>query len=358
MEKEKKERIVWIDLAKAFAILGVLVDHTYEVLYQNLIWRMSSYYSVSLFILIMGVTCYFSYERYQGKVSTKIWKDCRKMLVPYLVATLVYCLIAYRKFDLLIYLDRVIHFNISAPFYYVLLYLQLLLVMPLLFALLNMARGKRISILYEVLGFFGVIAVAWATMRYTNVLNVYGGGGKLFGGTYLILAYVGMWFAKHYQKLSAGKAWLYRVLLVVAVLATVGWRCLIGKHMNDIDALVPFGYGVNPPSISLSVYAILIACIALFLDLSIRNEKLRLPISKFSLIGRHTLYLFLWHRLILDYWLPTCFGNTILMDHIWPKRIVYYGCLILLPICIEYVAGMIGKAIGKAYGEVGKKRDE
>ena len=359
MEKEKKERIVWIDLAKAFAILGVLVDHAYDAaLYQDWIWRRLTYYSVSLFMILLGVTSWFSYEKYAGKVADKLKKDCLRIVRPYLVAAFFYFVVRYGTFDLINYLNGIVHFNICAPYYFVLLYLQTILIVPLLYAFLNAMRGRRFGLVFEALGFVAVLVVAGLTTRYTNILSVYGGGGKLFGGTYLCLVYLGMWFAMHYRRLSAGKAWIYRVLLPFGVVGTVLWWKLISAYGNAIDKALPLGASVNPPGISYCVYALLVAGCFFLLDASVRNEKLRLALSKLSLLGRHTLYIYLWHKLILDYWLPTCFGNTILMDHIWPKRIVYYGCLILLPVCIEYVAGMIGKAIGKAYGEVGKKRDE
>lgn len=34
-ERQTKDKILWIDCAKAMAIIAVLVDHTYSVLYRN-----------------------------------------------------------------------------------------------------------------------------------------------------------------------------------------------------------------------------------------------------------------------------------------------------------------------------------
>lgn len=65
MEQERLEskRVYWIDFAKFLAILAVMVDHTYGVLYHNQKVAFASYYSVSLFIILMGITSYWSSNR-------------------------------------------------------------------------------------------------------------------------------------------------------------------------------------------------------------------------------------------------------------------------------------------------------
>lgn len=52
------KKIKWIDVAKFFAIFGVLVDHTVNILYFNLKTQYKSFYAVSLFIIISGMLSY------------------------------------------------------------------------------------------------------------------------------------------------------------------------------------------------------------------------------------------------------------------------------------------------------------
>lgn len=54
----KRPRIAWIDCAKFAAIVGVLIDHTNGILYRNADIAAASYYSVSLFILLTGISSY------------------------------------------------------------------------------------------------------------------------------------------------------------------------------------------------------------------------------------------------------------------------------------------------------------
>ena len=58
-----KEQIKWINCAKMVAILAVMTDHTFDVLYTNSKIAMASYFSVSLFIILSGMTSYLSYSK-------------------------------------------------------------------------------------------------------------------------------------------------------------------------------------------------------------------------------------------------------------------------------------------------------
>lgn len=59
MSAENKQ-ILWLNCSKTVAVLAVLVDHTNGVLYTNQDIAYASYFSVSLFIIISGLTSYFS----------------------------------------------------------------------------------------------------------------------------------------------------------------------------------------------------------------------------------------------------------------------------------------------------------
>lgn len=61
---EEKKQIEWINGAKFVAILAVLVDHTYGILYNNPDIAKATYFSVALFVLLSGMTSYLSDMRY------------------------------------------------------------------------------------------------------------------------------------------------------------------------------------------------------------------------------------------------------------------------------------------------------
>lgn len=134
------KRESWIDIAKLVAILGVIIDHNNGVLYEKEVFGWSSYYSVTLFIFVMGITLYKSYSK-----SVSLAKVGNKILaigVPYIVASFVYFIYYFRTFDFVAFLQRIIGFNAAAPFYYVCLYIQLLMISPILFGLLTASASK------------------------------------------------------------------------------------------------------------------------------------------------------------------------------------------------------------------------
>ena len=61
----------WIDIGKSFAIFAVLTDHLCGTLYTRSSIIYSSFFSVSLFILLMGVTTYWTFD----KKNETIWKE-------------------------------------------------------------------------------------------------------------------------------------------------------------------------------------------------------------------------------------------------------------------------------------------
>ncbi len=347
---DSSQRVYWVDIAKFMAIIAVIANHTEGLLYKNPMIAWFSYYSVSLFILMMGVTVYWSYSRYKGLMLKKVVKDCLRILRPYLVATFVYEIVLDKQFSFVTFLDQSLHFYGSGPFYYVLLYLQLLLVAPLIHALLEYTGTQKNGFTTEILGLAIVIVISWFTTNRSDILNVYGGGGKLFGGTYLILLYLGMMFGSHYEKIKLNKK-VSIVAFIICAAATIMWAFFISVDKSRIDSYLPFGEGFNPPSLSLGLYAILVACTVYLSEKALcDNEHIKKIYEKVSPIGKHTLYIFLYHRLFLDYFIPTFQNRTgIYLTNIWIMRLVYLPCMIGGPILIEIAFRRSYAMIRKVY---------
>ncbi len=347
---ESNNRAHWVDMAKLLAIVGVMIDHTNGVLYTNQSIAFSSYYSVSLFILVMGVTNYWSYNNYSGSVITKVYKGCWKIFRPYILATFIYCVAFEREFVFSVFLDKLIHFNASLPFYYVLLYIQLLIVSPILYKWLWIMdlKGGR-GILGEILIIVPLLFISYLTTNYTNILDVYGGGGKLLGGTYLILLYIGMLFGKITKKVNIKRGKSQILCLIFTIVTLLWWKFLTGNQLS-IDSGLPFGSGYNPPSISFGVYGILMMVLIYLLELSVKGSSIiSLCYIVVSVLGRHTLYIFLYHRLFLDVVFPYFSIKGIVVTNIEIKRILYFGVMIIGSMIIEYILGKINKSVAKSY---------
>lgn len=299
-----RERVYWIDIAKAFAILGVLIDHTRNVLYTDVRIAFLSYFSVGLFVFLMGITNYWSLLRVKGALGKSTARRCWKLFGPYMTATFVYSVFIDRALIFDNYVVRIIHFSASGPLYFVLLYIQLIAISPILFVLMKSLDGPGKHI-YEILLLLCVTGIAFLTTNYTQIMDVYGGGGVLFGGTYLILFYCGMWLGKYHSTIierMSGKvvSWL---VFILGICATVCWWLFISRDQLGIDQRVPFGNGFNPPSVSFMVYALLLALVLFSTELTLRGSNPSVARVKKALgfLGRHTLYIFMYHRLFLDF---------------------------------------------------------
>lgn len=337
--KEKNNEIKWINCAKFLAIIAVIIDHTHGVLYANHRISLFSFFSVSLFIIISGMMCYLSNEKHGLSWLETFVRSSRNIVVAYLLANFIYLIYIQRSFDLKIYLQYVISFNISGPFYFVLLYLQLMLVNRPLYSIIKRAP-KKYNVLWESgIGVVILIISSWTT-SHTNLLNVYGGGGKLLGGTYLLLFYLGMLFSKHdiFKNLTLKKS---AVITVISFVLCLFWWTFACYDQFALDAKLPFGKGINPPGITLGLMAVIMLFLSCGMFSLFQFTKYLYWITSFcSWIGKHTLYIFLYHRFFLDY----IFHSFLLVENIWLKRVLYLSIMIAGPILIDYAFHWFKKA--------------
>ena len=323
-----KSRVYWVDFAKFMAILGVMTDHCRGILYTSDSVQYLSFYSVSVFIIMMGITTYWSYRNYDGNNIDKVKLKLIRIFRPYLVATFIYCCLRL-SFEFDTFINRLVHFNASGPLYYVFLYIQLLIIAPVLIRIIP----KNVCVwgLQELLFLVIIIFVSWIATNYTNIMNIYGGGGKLLGGTYLILLYIGMLMGKYIPKVNMNKIYDF-IFFVVIIMLTVLCAYFIAGDKLHFDRFFPFGEGKNPPGVSLMVYSIFITVAVYFIWRLILNYKLVSRVfSAVSKIGKHTLYIFLYHSLIRD----LIIYSHVVIDNIWLKRLIFIGLMIIGSIILE-----------------------
>ena len=144
------------------------------------------------------------------------------------------------------------------------------------------------------------------------------------------------------------------VLAVVSLGCTVAvWRFITFDRFN-LDSRLPFGGGINPPGVSLGVYACFIALTLYFAEMALRNVKsgiLEKVACGLVFIGRHTLYIFLYHLLFRDVILPKLIIKTgISMESIPVRWIVYLPVMVFAPLLIELILEKFHKVVLEAYG--------
>lgn len=344
MEQEV-QRSYWIDAAKLVAILGVLVDHTQNVLYSNHRIADCSYYSVGLFIFLMGVTGYGSYSRYRGSIPEKLKKNFWKIARPYLVATFIFSIAQDGQFTFLAFWKRLLYFNASAPFYYVALYLQLMAIIPVFAALLRMTSTKKDGIFIEMLVFGATVILSVWTTNHSNILDIYGGGGRLLGGSYLILCYLGMLFGKYRSRISV-KPPVAILAWIAGICITLEWGLDMAGRSYWLERYLPIGDGRNPPGFGLGLYAVFMAITLYFMEKALSfSPGLTRAFRLVSALGKHTLYIFLYHRLFLDFLLQPFFPQS----NIWLMRLGYFASMIGGSMAIEWLCKQLPLRVKKVY---------
>lgn len=325
------EKIKWVDCAKCLAILAVMIDHTNGILYTNSNIAIASYFSVSLFIIISGMMSFISNSKHELNWVQTFVRSSKKIVISYLIANIIYLVYMSGFFDVRTYIQYVIGFNLSGPFYYVLLYLQLMMVSRILYSIINRIPTK-LSWLYEMgIGAILLMICSWTT-NYTNVFDVYGGGGRVLGGTYLFLFYLGMLISKHhiFGDMNLKKS---AILSIMGIVLWYGWWKFECVDRFALDAKLPFGAGFNPPSISSGLMAVIILAMSCGVFTLLDHSKYTRWITDMtSWIGKHTLYIFLYHRFFLDY----VVWKYVVTDNVWIKRISYFAIMILGSIILEY----------------------
>jgi fucose 4-O-acetylase-like acetyltransferase len=104
--------IKWINFAKFIAIVAVVIDHNFHILYENYFYAKSTYFSVTVFIFLSGYTTYLSLNKHKDfSYYNYLKKKLVTILIPYALSVLFYSLISHEYITIQNYIDRLIRFN-------------------------------------------------------------------------------------------------------------------------------------------------------------------------------------------------------------------------------------------------------
>ena len=333
----------WIDFGRAIAIIAVVLNHAYGRLYTGVVVEYLTYFNVSLFIYLMGTTQFLSLERNQGPVWKKMLRSIWKIIVPYVVCSFIYDAVQNQGFDLIRILRKVCHFDASQPLYYVLLYIQLLIISPIIYNWVRTRNPVRMMV-----GMCVVVAFSVISYKRSVLFEVYGGAKYLFGSTYLIELYIGMLFATIYPVMDRYfKTWISRVMVLLLCLSGlfISGMMVAGSGSIFVE-MQPSWPTINPPGAVLIVYSFFV-----FLSIFAWTEMAELfavtsrLTELISRLGGHTLYIFLYHLLFFECFLPD-YGSRVL------NWIIDLPVLLGGPIVIEYIFRRSGEMIRSIYAGI------
>lgn len=250
-----QKRLDWLDFLKGLAIIAVVIDHSFGVLYKNILIQQHTSFSVAIFIFLAGITASITLSRHN--IFSFYKKRLISIIIPYIIATFIISLLTQKHF-----FPSLINFNASGPFYFIAFFLQLLLIAPFL-SKLN----------YYFLPLIFVISFLLNRFHFTSL---WGGGEFIFGGSFLFLFYLGIIF---YKNISFFKPKF--IFSVIAALILI---------FIELFNLIPATWH-NPPYLLTMFYTLTIFCLFYNINLNPKSPIIRL----FSLLGRYSLYIFLYH---------------------------------------------------------------
>jgi len=131
--------------------------------------------------------------------------------------------------------------------------------------------------------------------------------------------------AEYYQ--YACKYIQREVTLCLLITVYIAWLYFACTNRYAIDLLVPFGGGFNLPSITsctMGMILITLLCCATSVAEKVTNSMIDKGLGMMNLIGKQSLWIFLYHRLFLDYILIPYVGMSIGVA----KTIVYFMVMV------------------------------
>lgn len=196
---------------------------------------------------------------------------------------------------------------------------------------------------------FSILSKWRSTKNILILPKFYGGGGILLGGPFILYLYLGMLGGKYAGNMSKMRTKQSLVLTAFSTLCILYIEYMIAVKGLILDRWKLLGkVDANPTGVSVILYAfIVLMCVRLWnqaissLQLKVVNDLM----TDFAWIGRQTLYIFLYHTLILDYLLNRYFSElnrTI-------KIPLYYLTMVFGSIGMGYLHRYLRKLIVSGY---------
>ncbi len=252
-----KDRITYYDLLRGLAIIGVVAIHSTGIGYtfndtsidfnMTVLWRQMINFSVPMFIAISGF--FLANKEVNSKESYLrfIKKQVPRVLIPYLLWSVLYLGIAYLRGDSLLKLTyRLFTFTSAVPFYFIILIIEYYLFLPILQKLAT-KKGLVISALISGMSCFLIFYLRY----YTEIrlpIFVYGSAPS-----WLIFFVLGIYLRNNIIKLNNNA--LILLFITGLALSLVETYTLYHKF-NDI------GNSVTAVKVSSFVYSTFIILFA------------------------------------------------------------------------------------------------
>ena len=330
-------RKIHIDLLKVMAMLAVLVQHARPTLYYNDRISILAGFSVPLFMLIGGYNIYRSME---AKKKFDLKNSLIKILVPYVIASFIYECVVQEVFSLGTMLHNLVQFTSSYPLYYVALYLQMLLISPILFNVIKkcLSKSKKWLQCILIIIFMAIICVVcYLTANYTVMLDWRFWSSMLLGGPMLLFWVLGMLFAvgEQYVDTKAKNG----IVIGISSIGIITYAAMTLTYTRDnLGSL--FGNQGEFITIIDLVYACSIFWFVKSMAYFIKKKEENVACKIVTYVGKRTYYIFLYH---IMFFILTAYEMT--FPNLWVMRFVVFGAMLFGPLAAEFLLSKIGNLI-------------
>lgn len=303
----RQKRYIQIDILKGIGILMVLINHSNNYVYSSDLFFKLSRSCVQILVFCAGINAFiklstiFSTEREEDITHilwVKFWKPkILSIFIPYIVFTAGFLFLWKKELDLYTLWQYIIGFNISNPVYFVPLYIQLILVAPVIYYLVCRCRTGLLRCMLAIFAF----PVCLGFLKFTYMLPIYGAGQYFMGGTYGWVFIIGMLFGAklcNYEQKKAGTN-IFEIFPALGLVLV--WISSLKMAPDMHMKLEQIFGGGNPPGLDSMAEGFLLIWLIWILV-----SYLQTSVAKFSkrwsnplvLCGKYSLYIFLWHMFI------------------------------------------------------------
>lgn len=295
LHTDLKQRNHWIQFFRAIAIIAVVMIHTTPEGWHQLYVQPWTNFAVATFLFLSGYLTNIESKEWSALCSRRI----RRVMVPYVVWAVIYSLPYVVKEGVGTLIPGLLKAAWCPPLYYILVYVQLVLLTPLL---ARLARSK-----YRHIGWW-LAPLALLLFKYDSCW-----GGNLdvcFNWLWPDLCYFFFaWLTFYYFGLMLGNRVITLPRLSLGTLF-VGYLCAVGLQIAEGHCWVNLGWGSAGSQLTLT--AMLSSIVFLwFVHEVVQSMQHRSVATVWQSLGNYSFGIYLSHILVM----------TIL------KRIPYYESL-------------------------------
>ena len=303
-------------------MIAVLLNHLYTYVYINDYIGRHSVISIPLFVLLIGFTTgLVAKQAHRWKI---VLKRLTNVLGTYSIAAVLYYLRGYKSvISLPHFVTKVTNFTLAPHLYFVPIYIQLVLISPVLYALIHTK-----SLLRQMLVLTSIYIVSRYLTYSLHVFPLPYGASSVFGGTYLFLYALGIFFCEILMQ-PRSQQWFKS-------LAVASFLLLILLEIKKVYQIM----GGTPPSNSLIIYTVVFFLFFYSLFTLLDGDRTRKLLSPLILTGKASLTIYLYHwffrEIVLDRMQDPL--HLSIIERVVLVLVVYLGPLILYFVTVRFFA--------------------